>query len=162
MMAATKRGVCFVQFDKTEERLLNKLQVEFPNAVLQASHESSESALDQWMTALAEHLKGLSPLPQLPLDIRSTAFQLKVWKFLLSVKSGDTVSYSEVAKGIGSPKGVRAAANACGKNKIAMLIPYHRVLRADGGLGGYEWAANVSVLYLISRTIKDTRIIIQR
>ncbi|MFY0667628.1 MAG: methylated-DNA--[protein]-cysteine S-methyltransferase [Alteromonas stellipolaris] len=139
MMAATKRGVCFVQFGETNEKLLQNLRAEFPNAILSETQESSESALNDWMTALANHLDRSAPLPELPLDIRGTAFQVKVWKFLLSVKPGDVVSYTEVATGIGSPKSVRAAANACGSNRIAVLIPCHRVLRADGRLGGYRW-----------------------
>ena len=139
MMAATERGVCFVQFDDTEEALLSNLQAEFPNADLNPSPEVSENALNDWMRALADYLDKSAPLPELPLDLRGTAFQIKVWKFLLSVKSGDAVSYAEVAKGIGSPKAVRAAANACGSNRIAVLIPCHRVLRADGRLGGYRW-----------------------
>lgn len=141
MMAATKRGVCFVQFDETKQRLLKNLKAEFPNANLNATTEASENALNDWMVALADHLEGSAPLPELPLDIRGTAFQIKVWKFLLSVKPGDAVSYKEVATGIGAPKAVRAAANACGSNRIAVLIPCHRVLRADGGLGGYKWGA---------------------
>lgn len=139
MMAATERGVCFVQFaDKTED-LVKLLKAEFPNAQIVACCKMNENALNDWMNALSEHLDNSGPLPELSLDLRGTAFQIKVWRFLLSVKSGDAVSYSEVAKGIGSPKAVRAAANACGSNRIAVLVPCHRVLRGDGSLGGYRW-----------------------
>ena len=75
----------------------------------------------------------------MPLDIRGSVFQLKVWRFLLSIQQGDVLSYSEVATGIEKPKAVRAVASACAKNRIGVLIPCHRVLRADGSLGGYRW-----------------------
>jgi AraC family transcriptional regulator of adaptative response/methylated-DNA-[protein]-cysteine methyltransferase len=91
------------------------------------------------MDALAAHLAEASPRPDLPLDLIGTAFQIRVWRFLLSVKPGDVVSYSELAAGAGSPRAVRAAASACAANRIALLIPCHRALRADGSLGGYRW-----------------------
>lgn len=91
------------------------------------------------MAALAAHLEGFAPRPDLPLDLKGTAFQIRVWRFLLSIPDGDVVSYAELADGIGSPAAVRAAASACGANRIAVLIPCHRVLRSDGALGGYRW-----------------------
>jgi len=80
-----------------------------------------------------------APRPDIPLDLRGTAFQIKVWQFLLSIPEGDVLSYSEVAAAIDQPRAIRAAASACGKNRIAVLVPCHRVLRGDGGLGGYRW-----------------------
>ncbi len=139
MMAATPRGVCFVEFGESEEALSAQLAKEFPRADLQAASPATAEALDQWMAALDDHLSHAAPRPDLPLDLRGTAFQIKVWRFLLSVKSGDVVSYGELAKGIGAPKAVRAAASACAANRVAVLIPCHRALRADGGLGGYRW-----------------------
>jgi AraC family transcriptional regulator, regulatory protein of adaptative response / methylated-DNA-[protein]-cysteine methyltransferase len=91
------------------------------------------------MRSLDAHVAGNAPRPDLPLDLRGTAFQIRVWKFLLQVAEGDVLSYSEVASAIGAPKAVRAAASACAANRIAVLIPCHRVLRADGRLGGYRW-----------------------
>jgi AraC family transcriptional regulator, regulatory protein of adaptative response / methylated-DNA-[protein]-cysteine methyltransferase len=79
------------------------------------------------------------PLPDLPLDLRGTAFQLKVWRFLLGTKRGDVVSYGEIAAAIGHPRAVRAVGAACGANRLAVLIPCHRALKADGSLGGYRW-----------------------
>lgn len=148
MMAATARGVCFVQFGVDEAALLDQLRAEFPKAALEPAAEESNAALDDWMAALTDHLAGTAPRPELPLDLRGTAFQIKVWRFLMSVKAGDIVSYSEVATGIGKPKAVRAAASACGANRIAVLIPCHRALRADGGMGGYRWGVDRKRLLL--------------
>jgi AraC family transcriptional regulator of adaptative response/methylated-DNA-[protein]-cysteine methyltransferase len=139
MMAATPRGVCFVQFGESRAALLAELQREFPKAQLAEAGRAADEALGPWMTALAAHLSGAAPRPDLPLDLRGTAFQIRVWRFLLSVKAGDVVSYSEVAAGVGAPRAVRAAASACAANRLAVLVPCHRALRADGGLGGYRW-----------------------
>ncbi len=139
MMAATRRGVCFVQFGESAPDLRAQLRKEFPKAELRPASPESDPALDAWMIALEHHLARSAPRPDLPLDLRGTAFQVRVWRFLLSVKSGDVLSYAEVAKGIGSPGAIRAAASACAANRIAILIPCHRVLRSDGALGGYRW-----------------------
>ena len=139
LMAATARGVCFVQFGDDRKSLLEQLASEFPGAEIKASPAQDAPALDQWIDALDRHLQDEAPRPDLPLDLRGTAFQLKVWRFLLSVDDGDVVSYGEVAKGIGKSKAVRAAASACGANKVGVLVPCHRVLRGNGELGGYRW-----------------------
>lgn len=139
MMAATDRGVCFVHFGDSASALLDELRREFPKAALEPAPAAAQAPLDAWMTALTAHLATGAPRPELPLDLRGTAFQIKVWRFLLSVPAGDVVSYSELAHGIGDPAAVRAAANACGANRIAVLVPCHRALRADGNLGGYRW-----------------------
>ncbi|WP_298195304.1 bifunctional DNA-binding transcriptional regulator/O6-methylguanine-DNA methyltransferase Ada [Novosphingobium sp.] len=139
MMAATKRGVCFVQFGESAEALLEQLAREFPKAALLTAALASAAPLDAWMAALAAHLERAAPRPDLPLDMRGTAFQISVWRFLMSVTPGDVVSYSEVATATGKPRAVRAAASACAANRIALLIPCHRALRADGSLGGYRW-----------------------
>ncbi len=139
MMAATDRGVCFVQFGDNAEALIQQLRAEFPRAELSPAGEDAAAPLDAWMAALDDHLSRGAPRPDLPLDLRGTAFQLRVWRFLLSVKPGQVVSYSELAAGVGAPKAVRAAASACAANRLAVLIPCHRALRADGALGGYRW-----------------------
>ena len=139
LMAATERGVCFVQFGESVDELLQQLEREFPNATFEASPSTARSELDSWIDALNEHLSHNAPRPDLPLDLRGTAFQLKVWRFLLSVDEGDVLSYGELASGIDKPKAFRAAATACGTNKIGVLIPCHRVLRGNGDLGGYRW-----------------------
>jgi AraC family transcriptional regulator of adaptative response/methylated-DNA-[protein]-cysteine methyltransferase len=139
MMAATERGVCFVAFGESSAALEAQLKAEYPKAVLRSAEAAAQSALDDWMAALDENLSNGKALPDLPLDLRGTAFQIRVWRFLLSVKSGDVVSYSEIAAGVDAPRAVRAAANACGANRLAVLVPCHRALRANGELGGYRW-----------------------
>lgn len=139
LMAATERGVCFAQFGESVDELLQQLEREFPHASIEQSPQKARSELDHWIDALNEHLSHNAPRPDLPLDLRGTAFQLKVWRFLLSVNEGDVLSYGELAKGIDQPKAVRAAATACGTNRVGVLIPCHRVLRGNGDLGGYRW-----------------------
>lgn len=142
MMAATARGVCFAQFGSGRAALENQLRQEFPQAELIESPGQGSSELDAWIDALDEHLAENAPRPDLPLDLRGTSFQLKVWRFLLSVKEGDVVSYGELAEAIDEPRAVRAAATACGANRVGVLVPCHRVLRGDGGLGGYRWGVD--------------------
>jgi AraC family transcriptional regulator, regulatory protein of adaptative response / methylated-DNA-[protein]-cysteine methyltransferase len=139
LMAATARGVCFAQFGSSEAALLEQLRKEFPKAELTESSKTHSPELDAWVRAFEAHIAGTAPRPELPLDLRGTAFQVRVWKFLLGVPDGEVVSYGEVASRIGEPKAVRAAASACAANRIAVLVPCHRVLRGDGGLGGYRW-----------------------
>lgn len=138
-MAATEKGVCFVQFGGDEESLVSKLKEEFPKAGLNTSPAKYAPELDAWMKALDQHISEGAPRPDLPLDMRGTAFQIKVWRFLLSIREGDVLSYSELAAQIDNPKAVRAVASACAKNRIGVLIPCHRVLRGDGSPGGYRW-----------------------
>ena len=139
MMAATETGVCFAEFGSSPEELHGRLAKEFPAATLEPSGRARSAELDAWMRALARHLEGRAPRPDVPLDLRGTAFQVRVWRFLLGLTDGETVTYKAVATAIGAPRAVRAAASACGANRIAVLIPCHRVLRGDGGLGGYRW-----------------------
>ena len=139
LMAATERGVCFAQFGKSENVLVGQLQTEFPKAVVRESDATQSPALDAWIDALEAHIGGSAPRPDVPVDLRGTAFQIRVWRFLLNVPEGDVLSYQEVAAGIGAPRSVRAAAAACAANRIAILVPCHRVLRSDGSLAGYRW-----------------------
>jgi AraC family transcriptional regulator of adaptative response/methylated-DNA-[protein]-cysteine methyltransferase len=143
MMAATDRGVCFAQFGASEAALAAQLRAEFPRATLSPSRMADSRELDAWIRAFEAHIAGTAPRPDLPLDLRGTAFQIRVWRFLLQIPSGDLVSYSELAAGIGSPGAVRAAASACAANRIAVLVPCHRVLRGDGALGGYRWGLDL-------------------
>ena len=139
LMAATDRGVCFAQFGEDEESLLELLRGEFPRALLEAYDGSGSKRLQQWIDALNAYLQQRQPRPEVPLDLRGTAFQIRVWEFLLSLKEGDVISYAELAQGIGKPRAARAAASACAANRVAVLVPCHRILRGDGGLGGYRW-----------------------
>jgi AraC family transcriptional regulator of adaptative response/methylated-DNA-[protein]-cysteine methyltransferase len=139
LMAATERGVCFVQFGESAEALFEQLVSEFPNAELTQSKAATGVELDAWITALDAHMAGAAPRPELPLDLRGTAFQLQVWQLLLSVREGEVFSYAELAQRLGNPGAVRAVASACGANRVGVLVPCHRILRSDGGLGGYRW-----------------------
>ena len=157
MMAATARGVCFVQFGDTAEALRQSLLAEFPAAVCQPVGADRDHQLDAWINALNDHLSRGAPRPDLPLDLRGTAFQIRVWRFLLSIKMGDVVSYGELADAIGSPRAVRAAGTACGANRIAVRIPCHRVLRGDGSLGGYRWGLERKRLLLDTERRQQAR-----
>ncbi|MBA3919002.1 MAG: cysteine methyltransferase [Gemmatimonas sp.] len=139
LMAATARGVCQVEFGDDGAELVARLSAQFPRAELVPASEAAREPLDAWMDALQAHVLDRASSPALPLDLRGTAFQIKVWRFLLSVKPGRVVSYGEIAEEIGHPDAVRAVGSACGANRIAVLVPCHRALRADGGLGGYRW-----------------------
>jgi AraC family transcriptional regulator of adaptative response/methylated-DNA-[protein]-cysteine methyltransferase len=139
LIGATDRGICYLQLGDSEGELLAQLVAEYPNATVTPSPAGSASELSRWMTALNAHLEGGQPAVALPLDLRGTAFQQRVWKFLRKIPPGTTTSYADVARGIGAPAAVRAAASACARNRIAVLIPCHRVLRGDGTLGGYRW-----------------------
>jgi len=139
LMAATDRGVCFAQFGSDCETLQQQLRAEFPRAELERYQAASSQQLDQWIDALDAYIQNKQPRPELPLDLQGTAFQIKVWEFLLSLGDSEVISYAELAQGIDKPKAVRAAASACAANRIAVLVPCHRILRSDGGLGGYRW-----------------------
>lgn len=139
MLGATDRGLCFVQFGDDEDALLAMLREEFPAAQLQPAAEVQGESFQAWMHALETHLADARTAPQLPLDIRGTAFQMKVWRYLQQIPAGSVQSYSEVAAAIDAPRAVRAVASACARNRIALLIPCHRVIRGDGSLGGYKW-----------------------
>ena len=139
LMAATDRGVCFAQFGSDCDTLLEQLRGEFPRARLERYRDSDAGQLDGWIDALNAYIQNKRPRPDIPLDLQGTAFQIKVWEFLLQLGEGDVISYSELAQGIDRPRAVRAAASACAANRIAVLVPCHRILRGDGGLGGYRW-----------------------
>lgn len=154
LMAATERGVCFVHFGDSAVGLIQSLHQEFPKAFLIPTPEHADSDLDLWIDALEHHLAGVGAKPELPLHLTGTSFQLSVWRFLSTVKSSETVSYADVAKGIAKPAAYRAVANACGANKVAVLIPCHRVLRGDGAIGGYRWGVERKQ-YLLSLECKS-------
>ncbi len=139
LMAATDRGVCFAQFGEDCAGLLEQLRGEFPRADIEAYDGGASPRLEQWIDALNEYMQNRQPRPDVPLDLRGTAFQVRVWEFLLSLDEGDVASYAELARGIDKPRAARAAASACAANRIAVLVPCHRILRGDGGLGGYRW-----------------------
>lgn len=135
LIAATERGVCAIQFARSDGELLEGLRREFPFA----TRKSDEGGLRAWASALLKQMKGKQLDSSLPLDIRATAFQRRVWTYLQSIPFGSTQSYAQVAKGIGQPTAARAVARACASNRIAIAIPCHRVVREDGSMGGYRW-----------------------
>jgi AraC family transcriptional regulator of adaptative response/methylated-DNA-[protein]-cysteine methyltransferase len=139
MVGATDRGLCFVQFGESHEELLASLRAEYPAATIQPLAEPLPEPLAGWMAALSRYLAGEEPRLALPVAVRASAFQLKVWSYLQSIPSGEVRSYSEVAAAIGQPTAVRAVARACATNPAALVIPCHRVIRAGGDLGGYRW-----------------------
>jgi len=135
LIAATDRGVCAIQFAQSDEELLEGLKREFPFA----ARKVDEGGLKSWVSALLESMRHGKKSSALPLDIRATAFQRRVWTYLQSIPFGATKSYSQVAKGIGQPRACRAVARACATNPVAVAIPCHRVVREDGSMGGYRW-----------------------
>jgi AraC family transcriptional regulator of adaptative response/methylated-DNA-[protein]-cysteine methyltransferase len=135
LVGATRKGVCLVRFGDSDEELEAGLRREYPYAV----KKRDDQALCAWRDALLEHLRGHTPDGRLPLDIRATAFQKRVWNYLQQIPRGRTQSYSEVARGIGRPRAVRAVARACATNPVSIAIPCHRVIGSDGSLTGYAW-----------------------
>ena len=133
LVAATPRGLCRVNLGRTGPQLAAGLRLEFPKAVI----EEDARALRAWVKALVDYLEGERPLPEIPLAIRATAFQRRVWEALRKIPYGETRSYEDIARRIGRPKAVRAVANACAHNPVPLFVPCHRVVRKNGGLGGY-------------------------
>lgn len=135
LVAATPNGICSVKLGDREEELEEALKREFPAAAIQRT----QAGLESWVSAILEYLRGAQPHLDLPLDIRATAFQQRVWKALQAIPYGSTRTYEAVAAEIGQPRAVRAVARACATNPTALVIPCHRVVRKNGELGGYRW-----------------------
>jgi AraC family transcriptional regulator, regulatory protein of adaptative response / methylated-DNA-[protein]-cysteine methyltransferase len=145
LVAATERGVCSVCLGDSDSALERVLREEYPEAELARDFSASAAGvaaiggLASWVRDLVRHLSGQLPNLDLPVDVRATAFQWRVWQELRAIPSGSTRSYSEVARALGRPKAARAVARACATNPVAVVIPCHRVVREDGDLGGYRW-----------------------
>src|SRR5258707_11523676 len=135
LVASSKKGVASILLGGEPDALLRQLQDRFPKATLIGADKDYE--------ALVARVVGIVEAPQmgldLPLDVRGTAFQRRVWQALQEIPAGQTVSYVELARRIGSPKAVRAVAGACSANNLAGAIPCHRGVRNDGSLSGYPW-----------------------
>ncbi len=155
IMAATSRGVCHVHFGDSSDALEAGLREEFPAAAVRRSSVASDPTLDDWMQALRTHIDEGGPRPGLPLHVFGTALQIRTWRFLTALGHEELRSYSDVAAGLGKPRAVRAVANACAANNIAVLIPCHRVLRKDFNLGGYRWGLARKQALLGSRVPLD-------
>jgi AraC family transcriptional regulator, regulatory protein of adaptative response / methylated-DNA-[protein]-cysteine methyltransferase len=135
LVAASKRGVCAILMGDDPDILVRDLQDRFPRANLVGGDAKFEQCVAKVVGFVEAPRLGLD----LPLDVRGTAFQQRVWQALREIPAGETVSYADIAKRIGSPKSVRAVAQACAANALAVAIPCHRVVRNDGGLSGYRW-----------------------
>jgi AraC family transcriptional regulator of adaptative response/methylated-DNA-[protein]-cysteine methyltransferase len=135
LVAQSERGVCSILIGDDPEALLRDLQDQFPKANLIGGDAAYEEVIAKVVGFIEAPSIGLD----LPLDVRGTAFQQRVWEALRTVPVGTTVTYADIAARIGSPKAVRAVAQACGANNLAVAIPCHRVIRSDGALSGYRW-----------------------
>jgi AraC family transcriptional regulator of adaptative response/methylated-DNA-[protein]-cysteine methyltransferase len=135
LVATTERGVCSVCLGDNDDELLATLRAEYPAAHLQPG----EPTANGWVDAVAAFVDGQEIPADLPLDVRATAFQRRVWAFLRTIPRGETRSYREVAAGIEQPSAARAVAQACAHNPVALIVPCHRVVRSDGEPGGYRW-----------------------
>jgi len=135
LVAATDKGVCAILLGDVPEALVRELEDRFPKATLIGGDEGFE----QWVAKVVGFVEVPALGLDLPLDVRGTAFQQRVWRALREIPAGSTASYTEVARRIGAPKSVRAVAHACASNAIAVAIPCHRVVRNDGALSGYRW-----------------------
>ena len=135
LVAASAIGVCAIFMGDDPEKLIRDLEKRFPNALLVGGDAAFESVVAKVVGFVEAPKLGLD----LPLDLQGTAFQQRVWQALMKIPPGETASYADIAISIGRPTASRAVAQACGANKIAVVIPCHRVIRKDGGISGYRW-----------------------
>jgi AraC family transcriptional regulator of adaptative response/methylated-DNA-[protein]-cysteine methyltransferase len=136
-VAATEKGVCAVKLGDSPSALVADLRRELPLAGFIAD----ELVRREWVTAIVSSLQGGRRELTLPLDVQGTAFQWRVWRALQRIPAGETRSYSDVARAVGRPAAVRAVASACARNPVCLVVPCHRVVAKNGGLGGYRWGA---------------------
>ena len=135
LVGATDRGICKLSLGDESAALIADFEKEFANA----ERLRDDEGLGGWTSQVIAWLKGWQPALDLPLDLRATAFQHRVWAALQAIPVGETRSYSDIAEAIGQPTATRAVAQACARNPVALVIPCHRVVRKDGELGGYRW-----------------------
>jgi AraC family transcriptional regulator of adaptative response/methylated-DNA-[protein]-cysteine methyltransferase len=136
LVAATERGICAVEFGPSAKALKDRLRARFPKATLQGPDPGLREAVAGVLALMDEPRERRAALP---LDIQGTSFQRRVWLALSRIPAGSTATYAEIAARVGSPRAARAVAQACAANPVAVAIPCHRVVRADGGPGGYRW-----------------------
>ena len=135
LVAATAKGVCFLGFAEPDDALLGDLRQRFPRARIVADEAGLAAIVGAVVAFMAEPRAAL----ELPLDLRGTAFQLRVWEALRRIPLGRTTTYAALAAAIGAPRAVRAVARGCARNPVSLAVPCHRVLGADGALTGYRW-----------------------
>ena len=137
LVATTARGICAVELGDDDAALEARLRREFPLAQLERVDAGRDDFLAPRLRAVADALAGLPA--DVDVDLVGTAFQKRVWDALMRIPKGQTRSYAELADAVGLPRGARAVARACGDNRLAVVVPCHRVVRGDGSLGGYRW-----------------------
>ena len=137
LVAATERGICAVALGEVETKLQRELRDEFPRAELSRVNAGRDEFLAPRVRAVADAIAGLPA--RLPLELIGTAFQQRVWQALMKIPRGETHSYAALAEQLGMPRAARAVARACAQNRLAVLVPCHRIIRGDGSLGGYRW-----------------------
>jgi AraC family transcriptional regulator, regulatory protein of adaptative response / methylated-DNA-[protein]-cysteine methyltransferase len=135
LVGATDKGVCFIGFAEPDESLMADLRRRFPKADIAADDAGLAATVRAVVDFLREPLQALD----LPLDLRGTAFQQRVWRTLCTIPAGETRTYAQLAEMAGNPKAVRAVARSCATNPVALAVPCHRVIGSDGGLTGYRW-----------------------
>jgi AraC family transcriptional regulator, regulatory protein of adaptative response / methylated-DNA-[protein]-cysteine methyltransferase len=135
LVASSKRGVAAILLGDEPDDLVRDLRDRFPKAQLIGRDAACEMLVSSVVGLVEAPARGFA----LPLDVRGTPFQRRVWQALQAIRVGDTASYADIARRIGSPKAVRAVAGACAANSLAVAVPCHRVVRSDGSLSGYAW-----------------------
>ncbi|MEM8671451.1 MAG: methylated-DNA--[protein]-cysteine S-methyltransferase [Planctomycetota bacterium] len=138
LIAASTAGVRWIEFHDDASHLESSLRKRFPKTADRGESDVNES-LSCWIRSIQESLVDPKAAIDIPLDIQGTPFQQQVWKALVQIPMGATLTYAELARQIGRPTATRAVASACASNDLAIAIPCHRVIRSDGGLGGYRW-----------------------
>lgn len=151
LVAVTERGICSASLGDEEGSLVEALGREYPRATLDRAVDADDRLID----AVVAHVEGRVSGEDLPLDLRATAFQWQVWRALQRIPEGATRSYQAVATELGRPSAARAVARACASNRVAVLIPCHRVVRGDGGLGGYRWGIARKAALLARESSRD-------
>lgn len=141
LIAGTARGVCAVILGDSDRMLEAALRKEFPEADISLV-PGDDATIGPWRDSLVRYFRGAAARLDVPLDVRGTSFQERVWQELRAIPYGETRSYTDVAQAIGAPRAVRAVARACAANPVAIVIPCHRVVRSDGSGSGYRWGAD--------------------
>ena len=135
LVAATHRGISAVYLGDTDARLVSELRAEYPGAEI----SQARTGFERWVREILRRAEGKAPARELPLDLQATAFQRRVWQELQRIPRGSTRTYSQVARALGRPRAVRAVARACATNPVSVVVPCHRVVRANGNMAGYRW-----------------------
>jgi AraC family transcriptional regulator of adaptative response/methylated-DNA-[protein]-cysteine methyltransferase len=152
LVAATERGICMTALGDDKAPLEADLRRRFPAALIWPA----DGQLARWAERIVRFITDPGDQPDLPLDIRGTAFQARVWRALQKVPPGKTATYTEIAAALGQPRAVRAVAAACAANKLALLVPCHRIVRQDGDLAGYRWGIERKRALLASESAATT------